>query len=63
MNCIALLRFGLTIYSKKVPSAAIDTSRRLQNRQQAVFICIPTLMPLYYGNQRVLGVVSLPVDK
>ena len=37
-------------------------SRRLLNREQAFFIRA-TALPLYFGNQRVNGVVSLTVDK
>ena len=51
---------------KKLPSAAITASRRLLNREQAIFHSRThpyAELPLNHGNLRVLGVVSLSVDK
>ncbi len=47
------------LFNNNKKLAAITTSSRLLNREQAFM----QKLPLYFSNQRVISVVSLPVEK
>ncbi len=62
---ISILPLYETIRLHKYQQEIIETCLQVLHIEQVFFICATAIMQNYafFGKQRVIGVVSLPVDK